>query len=95
MTLGAVFYDNWACLGQLTVLGDSWLGRYAHLSVFQVGHPGLLLDLFNFVCGSTFGLYGSLYHFMLAWIVLLDPPLCMGMAMLRAARKYVGTYLDA
>ena len=30
---------------------------------------------------------------MLAWIVLFDPPLCMGMAMLRAAQKYVGAYL--
>ena len=27
---------------------------------FQVGHPGLLLDLLYFVCESTFGLYGSM-----------------------------------
>ena len=31
---------------------------------------------------------------MLAWIVLFDPPLCMGMAMLRAAQKYVGVYIS-
>ena len=29
----------------------------------------------------------TLYHFMLAWIVLFDPPLYMGMAMLRATCK--------
>ena len=60
---------------------------------FGQGHLGLLLDLLYFICNSTFGLYGFLYHFMLAWIVLFDPPLCMGMSMLRAARKYVGAYL--
>ena len=31
-----------------------------------------------------------MYHFMLAWIVLFDPLLCMGMAMLKGAQKYVG-----
>ena len=24
--LGTVCHDNWACLGQLTILGDSWPG---------------------------------------------------------------------
>ena len=47
------------------------------------------------MCNSTFGLYGFLYHFMLAWIVLFDPPLSMGMSMLRADRKYIGAYLGA
>ena len=53
-------------------------------------HPGLLLDLLYFAHESTFGHYGSLYHFMLAWIVLFIPPLYMGMAMLKGAQKYVG-----
>ena len=48
-----------------------------------------------FVRNSTFGLNGFSYYFMLAWIVLFGLPLCMGMSMLRAARKYVGTYLGA
>ena len=39
---------------------------------------------------STFGHSGSLYYFMLAWIVLFDPPLYMGMAMLNGAQKYIG-----
>ena len=47
------------------------------------------------VCNSMFGLYGFSNYFMLAWIVLFDSPLSMGMSMLRAARKYVGAYLDA
>ena len=42
---------------------------------------------------STFRHNGSLYHFILAWIVLFDPPLYMGMAMLRGAQKYVGMYI--
>ena len=32
---------------------------------------------------------------MLAWIVLFDPPLCMGIAMLTAGQKYRGAYLGA
>ena len=55
-----------------------------------MGHPGLLIDLLYFAYESTFGHYGYLYHFMLAWIVLFDPPLYMGMAMLKGAQKYVG-----
>ena len=55
-----------------------------------MGHLGLLIDLLYSVYESTFGHYGSLYHFMLAWIVLFDPPLYVGMAMLKATRKYVG-----
>ena len=57
------------------------------------GASGFAVDLLYFMCGSTFGLYGSLHHFILAWIILFDPPLCMGMAMLRAAQKYIGAYL--
>ena len=53
-------------------------------------HPGLLIDLLYFIYKSTFGHYGSLYHFILAWIVLSYIPLYMGMAMLKAAQKYVG-----
>ena len=41
-TLGTVCHDNRACLGQLTILGDSWLGGYARGSVFRAGHLGLL-----------------------------------------------------
>ena len=41
-TLGAVFHDNWACLGRLTILGDSWPGGYACGSVFRARHPSLL-----------------------------------------------------
>ena len=41
-TLGAVCHYNRACLGQLTILGDSWPGGYACGSVFRVGHLGLL-----------------------------------------------------
>ena len=59
------------------------------------GASGFAVDLLYFVCNSTFGLYGSIYHFMLAWIFLFDPPLSIGMAMLRATRKYVGAYLGA
>ena len=51
---------------------------------------GLLLDLLYFVYESTFGHYGSLYHFMLARIVLFDPPLYIGMTMLKGSQKYVG-----
>ena len=29
LPLEAICHDNWACLGRLIVLGDSWLGRYA------------------------------------------------------------------
>ena len=90
LPLGAVCHKNRACLGRLTILGDFWLGRYACWSVFQAGHPDFAVDLLYFVCNSTFGLYGFLYHFMLAWIVLFDPLLIMGMSMLRAAQKYVG-----
>ena len=56
-------------------------------------HPAkidLLIDLLYFAHESTLGNYGYLYHFMLAWIVLFDPPLYMGMAMLKGAQKYVG-----
>ena len=59
------------------------------------GASGLLLDLLYLVCESTFGHYGFLYHFILAWIVLFDPPLYMGMAMLRATQKYVGMIISA
>ena len=52
-------------------------------------YPGLLIDLLYFVHESTFGHYDCLYHFILAWIVLFDPPLYMGMAMIKAAREYV------
>ena len=55
-----------------------------------MGHPGLLSDLLYFVYESVFGHYGSLYHFILAWIILFIPPLYMGMAMLKGAQKYVG-----
>ena len=54
------------------------------------GASGFSVDLLYFGCGSTFGLYGSIFHFMLAWIVLFDLPLCMGMAMLRSAQKFIG-----
>ena len=64
--------------------------RYAHFSVFQVGHLGLLIDLLYLVYESTFGHYGSFYHFMLAWITLFYPPLYIGMPMLKGTRKYVG-----
>ena len=50
------------------------------------------IDLLYLMHESTFGHYGSLDHFMLAWIVLFDPPLCMGMAMIKGARKYVGMH---
>ena len=51
-----------------------------------------LLDLLYFEHESTFGQYSSLDHFMLAWIVLFDPPLYMGMAMIRGSRKYIGMF---
>ena len=54
------------------------------------GTSGLLLDLLYFTYESTFVCYGYLYHFMLAWIFLFDPPLYIGMAMLKATQKYVG-----
>ena len=54
------------------------------------GSSSLLLDLLYLACESTFGHYGSLYHFMLAWIILFDPPLYMGMTMLKGTWKYVG-----
>ena len=57
------------------------------------GASGFAVYLLYFAYDRTFGLYGSLYYFMLAWIVLLDPTLCMGVAMLRGAQKYVGAYL--
>ena len=94
-TLGAVCHDNWARLCQLTILGDSWPGRYACGSVFRGGVSGFAIDLLYFVRNSTFGLNGFSYYFMLAWIVLFGLPLCMDMSMLRAARKYVGAYLGA
>ena len=53
---------------------------------------GLLLDLLYMAYESTFGLYGSLYHFMLAWIVLFDPPLYMGIAILRGAQSVLVCY---
>ena len=52
------------------------------------------VDMLYFACGSTFGLYSFMFHFKLAWIVLFDPLLCIGMAMLRATQKYVGAYLS-
>ena len=52
------------------------------------------VDLLHFACNSTFGLYGSMFHLMFAWIVLLDPPLCMGIAMLRGTQKYVGMIIS-
>ena len=36
------YHNNRACLGPLTILGDSWPGEYARGSVFQAGHLGLL-----------------------------------------------------
>ena len=57
-------------------------------------HPGLLLDLLYLAHGSTFGHYGSLDHFMLAWIVLFEVPLYMGMAMIKGAQKYVGVFFQ-
>ena len=57
------------------------------------GASGLLLDLLYLAYNSTFGHYGSLYHFMLAWIVLYDPPLYMGITILKGAQKYVGMLL--
>ena len=65
------------------------------LKCISGGASGFAVDLLYFMCNSTFGLYGFLYTFMLAWIVLFGPLLGMGMSMLRAARKYVGTYLGA
>ena len=59
------------------------------------GASGFAVDPLYFVCNSTFGLYGFLYTFMLAWIDLFGLPLCMGISMLRAAQKYVGIYLGA
>ena len=56
------------------------------------GASELLLDLLHFTYESTFGHYGSLYHFMLAWIVLFDLALYMGMAMLKGTRKYVSMF---
>ena len=50
----------------------------------------LLLELLYLAYESTFGHYGSLYHFILDWIVLFDPLLYIGMAMLKGAGKYVG-----
>ena len=61
-------------------------------SVFQMVHPGLLLDLLYFVHKSTFGYYGFLDHFMLAWVVLFVVPLYMGMALRKGTRKYIGMY---
>ena len=59
-----------------------------------MGYLGFLLGLLYFVYNSTFSLYGSMFHFMLAWIVLFDPPLYMGIAILRVAHKYIGAYLS-
>ena len=53
-------------------------------------HPGLLLRLLYLANESTFGRYGSLDHFTLAWIVFFEVPLYMGMAMVRGAQKSVG-----
>ena len=58
--------------------------------MFQGGHLDVLIDLLYFMYESTFGQYGSLYHLMLAWIILFYPPLYMGMAMIKGAQKYVG-----
>ena len=51
---------------------------------------GILLQIV--VDESTFGHYGSLDHLILAWIVLFDPPLYMGMAMIKGTQKYVGVF---
>ena len=50
-----------------------------------MGNPDFLLDLIYFAHESTFGDYGSLYHFMLAWIILFVLFLYIGMAMLKGA----------
>ena len=65
------------------------------LKCISGGASGFAVDLLCFVCNSMFGLYGFLYTFMLAWIILFGLPLCMGMSMSRAARKNVGAYLGA
>ena len=49
------------------------------------GTSGFLLDLLYLACERTFGHYGSLYHFMLAWIILFGTPLYMGMGILKGA----------
>ena len=54
------------------------------------GASGLLLDLLYLAYESTFGHYGSLYHFMLAWIVFFDLPLNVGMTIIRGTQKYIG-----
>ena len=78
----------------MTVLGDSWPSAYMPVEVyFGRGIQVCCRSVVFCICNSTFGLYGFLNHFMLAWIILFDPPLSMGMSMLRAAQKYVGIYL--
>ena len=52
-TLGAVCHDNWAFLGQLTVLGDSWPGQICPLKCILGGASGFAVDLLYFVCNST------------------------------------------
>ena len=49
----------------------------------------LLIDLLYFVYESTFGYYSSLYHFVLAWIVLFVPLLYIGMAILKGTCKSI------
>ena len=54
-----------------------------------MGDLGLLIDLLYLAYESTFGRFGSLFHFILAWIVLFYPPLYMGVAMIKGTQNYI------
>ena len=55
-----------------------------------MAHLGLLIDLLYLVYESIFGHYSSLNYFVLAQILLFDPPLYMGKDILKGTQKYVG-----
>ena len=95
LVLQSALHHHWSSLSQQSGLFRlidhiGWLlARLVCLMMcFSVCSSRLPLDLLYFMHESTFGHYGSLYHFMLARIILFNPPLYMGMAMLKATRKY-------
>ena len=92
LALQSALHHPWSSLSQQSGLFRpidhiGWLlaGLVCPIKCISGGTSGLLLDLLYFAHERTFGQYGSLYHFILAWIVLVDPPLYMGMAILKGA----------
>ena len=59
-----------------------------------MAHLGSLVDLLYLAHESTFGHCSSLGHFILAWIVLFEVPLYMGMALRKGTQKYVGMFFQ-